>query len=217
MAGVLGHNRGMKPLLTAFFLFAFLGTGIAAPKSARGRTIREIDVLPTNVLQRSISPKFYKTLLVSPIDGWVVVRGNLSGTRLSGLRVMHSEPNNLNDHLALQRAQEVQIAGNYGIERPNTPSSVLVHLLLYQIADGMLALSFAHIDEAGGNQMQYYGCAKLSVLKKDGKWVDIKGPETVEGKGIAVRQGLRNNLEAALKVESIQHGAESTNYGTGGR
>ena len=86
-------------------------------------------------------------------------------------------------------ANEVVIAGNYSIDRPNIGSSVLLHLLIYQIADGTMALSFAHLDEPGGNQTEYYGCARLAVLKSDGKWTEIKGPEGLEGKGWAVRTG----------------------------
>jgi hypothetical protein len=43
-----------------------------------------------------------------------------------------------------------------------------------------MALSFAHFDEAGGgDQMEYYGCARLAVLKRDGIWAEIKGPESL--------------------------------------
>lgn len=135
--------------------------------------------------------------------------------RLAGLKVLQSEPNGLNDHLALQRAKEVEIAGNYSLENPHAKSSVLLHLLIYQIADGTMALSFAHLDGAGGNQMEYYGCARLAVLKSDGKWVEIKGPAGLEGKGVAVRQGLRNDLAASMKLERMNTGAEATNMGNG--
>jgi hypothetical protein len=201
----------MKPLQKVLILAAFLGTGIAAPRPVEGRTLTDINVIPTRVLQRSISPKFYKSLLISPIQGRVVVRASLSGTSLTGMRVIYSEPKGLHDHLALQRAKDVQIAGNYSIERPNTQSSVLVHLLIYQIADGTMALSFAHLDEPGGNQMEYYGCARLAVLKNDGKWTEIKGPEGLEGKGWAVRRGIKNNLSTSLKLERLTTGAEATN------
>lgn len=200
----------MKPFVLIALLLATAPLSQGAPKEAVGHTIGEIDLIPNAVLQRSISPRFYKSLLISPIKGWVVVRGSLSGTSLSGLRVVHSEPNNLNDHLALQRAGEVTIAGNYTIEHPNVTSSVLVHLLLYQTADGTLALSFAHFDGAGGNQMQYYGCTRMAVLQADGRWVDIKGPHGLEGKGLAVRQGVKNDLHSAMKMETISHGAEAT-------
>jgi hypothetical protein len=188
----------------------------AAAGPAKGRTLTELKVIPTRVLQRAISPKFYKSLLISPVEGWVIVRGNLAGTRLSGLKVMRSDLGGAYDSMAMKLASEVRLAGSFTLERPNMPPSVLVHLLIYQIADGTMALSFAHFDEPGGDQMQYYGCARLAVLKSDGKWTEIKGPESLDGKGLAVRQGLKNDLAASLKLESLPKGPEATNMNTGG-
>jgi hypothetical protein len=200
----------------AVTLFAFAAEAIAAaPVSAKSRTLTDLKVIPTKVLQRSISPKFYKSLLISPVQGWIVVRANLAGTRLSGMRVTRSDLGGTYDALALKLASEVRLAGGYTLERPNSPPSVLLHLLIYQIADGTMALSFAHFDEPGGDQMQYYGCARLAVLKSDGKWTEIKGPESLDGKGWAVRQGLKNDLNSSLKLERPITGAEATNMGTG--
>ncbi len=192
----------MKPLFTLLILFAFLPGIDATPATAQGRTLADIDLIPTRVLKRSISPKFYKSLLISPIKGWVVVRASNSGTRLFGMRVIHSELNGVYDALALKLAREVRIAGYYSIDRPNVRPSILLHLLIYQIADGTMALSFPQFDEPGGDQMEYLGCAKLAVLKSDGKWTDIKGPESLEGKGWAVRAaGQRNELRIVKKLE----------------
>jgi hypothetical protein len=206
----------MKPLLALFIVLALIRSSVAEPQSALGRSIRDVKLIPTPVLQRSISPKFYQSLLVSPIEGWVAVQGNLHGTTLSGLKVVRSEPRGLHDHLALQRAKDVVIAGNFTLASPHIGSSVLVHLLIYRIADGTMALSFASLDGPGGNQQQYFGCARLAVLKEsDGKWVEIKGPPGLEGKGLAVRQGLRNDLATSLKLEGLTTGPEATNMGTG--
>ena len=204
----------MKPLLTLLVVAALLNTSAAAQKSVHGRKITDLNVIPTRVLQRSISPKFYKSLLVSPLEGWVIVRAQLSGSRLSGARVIRSESQGLYDPLALQLAKEATIAGNYTIERPNSGSSVLLHLLVYQIADGTMVLSFAHLDEAGGDQAEYYGCARLLILK-DNKWTEIQGPEGLAGKGIAVRRGIKNDINNSLKLEGLPKGAEATNMNTG--
>lgn len=183
----------MKRLLIVFILAAFLRSSIAALPSAQGRTLADMNIIPARVLKRSISAKFYKSLLISPIQGWVVVRADLTGTRLSSPRVIHSELNGAYDSLALGRANEMAIAGYRVTERPNHVPSVLLHLMIYQIADGTMALSFAHLDEPGGDQMDYWGCARLAVLKNDGTWTEIKGPESLEGKGWAVRSpGWRN-------------------------
>ena len=194
----------MKPsltLLTAIICLLFPGGSFATKPPAESRTLTDLKVIPTRVLQRSISPKFYKSLLISPVAGWIVVRAQLTGTRLSGMKVIQSELNGTYDPLALKLANEVLIAGNYTTERPNLGSSVLLHLLIYQIADGTMALSFAHLEEPGGDQAEYYGCARLAVLKANGKWTEIKGPEGLEGKGWVIRHGFKNNIEAALKME----------------
>ena len=205
----------MKPLVILAVVAALLSTtNAAAPKSVQGRKLTDLKVIPTRVLQRSISPKFYKSLLVSPLEGWVIVRAQLSGSRLSGARVIRSESQGLYDPLALQLAKEATIAGNYAIERPNSGSSVLLHLLVYQIADGTMVLSFAHLDEAGGDQADYYGCARLLILK-DNKWTEIQGPEGLAGKGIALRRGIKNDINNSLKVEGLPKGAEATNMNTG--
>jgi hypothetical protein len=182
-------------LLSVIIGFSSLAAALAAPE----RKLAEIDAIPTRVLQRSISPKFYKSLLISPVQGWIVVRANLSGTRLSGPRVIHSELDGHYDALALKLAKELQIAGYRSVERPNQRPSVLLHVMIYQIADGTMALSFAHFDEPSGEQMQYWGCARLAVLKSDGQWTEIKGPEGLEGKGWAVRSaGLNDGLATKL-------------------
>jgi hypothetical protein len=191
----------MKPLLSILSLIALVGSSVAAPPPSTPRTLTNINVISTRVLQRSISRKFYKSLLISPITGWIVVRGNLSGAHLSGTRVVHSELNGAYDALALKLASEVVIAGYYSIDRRIAPP-VTLNLLIYQIADGTMALSFPTFDEAGGNQMDYWGCARLAVLKSDGKWTEIQGPESLEGKGWAVRAaGMANDLRTVKKLD----------------
>jgi hypothetical protein len=196
----------MKPLLTlltVFILVAFLRSTDAAPPTTQGRTLRDINAIPTRVLKRSISPKFYKSLMISPIQGWVVVRAYISGTRLFGMKVIHSELNGVYDALALKLAKEAQIAGYYSIASPNLRPSVLLHLLIYQCADGTMVLSFPQFDEPGGDQMEYFGCAKLAVLKSGDKWTEIRGPESLEGKGWAVRAaGMRNEISPVKKLET---------------
>jgi hypothetical protein len=181
----------MKPLLLVLLIITVsFDSSLAAAPPAKDRTLSDLDVISTRVLQRSISPKFYKSLRISPIQGWVVVRANVSGTQLSGMRVIHSELNGAYDQLA-------------SIEHPHYGGSVLLHLLIYQIADGAMALSFPTFEEPGGDQMEYWGCARLAVLKRDGKWTEIEGPPGLQGKGWGVRQGLKNSLRAILKTKEV--------------
>jgi hypothetical protein len=200
----------MKPLV-AIVLLAFVVRSQASAPPAEGATIKNVsDVIPLKVLQRSISPKFYKSLTVSPIKGWIVVRAQLSdNTRLSGARVVRSSLKGVYDPLALKMADEVRILGRFSAGKLIPTNSVLMHLLIYEIADGTMALSFAHLDEPGGDQMRYWGCARLLVLKND-KWTEIDGPEGLRGKGWAIRDpGLRNDIKAATQLESVIHPALS--------
>ena len=189
------------PFLASLTVIGFVHLTVAAPPPGPARTVTDLNVISSRALQRSISPKFYKSLLISPVQGWIAVGGNLAANRLSGLRVVHSELDGRFDSLALELAKEIRIAGYYSLDRPHFGGPVLLHLLIYQIADGTMVLSFPQFTEPGGDQMEYYGCARLAVLKKDGKWIEIEGPETLHGKGWGVRAGFKNKMEAFMKNE----------------
>lgn len=194
----------MKTLLTLISLLAIVGYAPAASKSVKGRTIEEIQVIPTRVLERAISPKFFKTLLISPIQGQILVRAHLVNTKLFGAHVVKSDLGGAYDALALERASEVKILRHYKLDSQNPMTPVLLHLLIYKIADGTMALSFANLDGAGDDQLDYFGCAKLAVLNDDGRWTEIKGPPGLQDKGIMVRAtGLKNNREAIYILDRI--------------
>jgi len=199
----------MKPLILAVLSVGFLSSGFAADTPNATRRLGDLKVIPPRVLERTVSPRFFNSLVVSPVEGWIVVRAELSGTKLTGARVIHSELGGLYDPLALQLAKEATIAGNYAIERPNLTSSVLLHVLVYKIADGTMVLSFTHLDHPGGNQMEYWGSSRLLTLKAD-KWSEIMGPASL-GKGFTVRQGTKNNLADNLRMEG-RLTPEATNY-----
>lgn len=180
--------------------FAFVANTFAtAPPPKNIRTILDVSTIPQRVLQRSISPKFYKSLLISPIRGCVIVQAQLVGTHLSAMRIVHSELDGEYDALALERAKAVTIAGYYALDKLNQTGTVLVHLLIYDIADGTMALSFAHLNEPGGDQQEYYGSAVLAVQKRDGKWTEIKSVDSLQGKGLAVRSN-KNSKYAMREI-----------------
>ena len=179
----------MKPSLILLILVGlFSNSALAASSpSSQGRRIQDLNVISTRVLQRSISRKFYKTLLVSPIDGWIVVRAQWINTKLSGARVVRSELNGVYDQLALKFANDLEITGSTGGQSHLGGGTVLLHLLVYKSADGTMLLSFPTFDMPGGEQMYYWGCARLAVIKHDGRWVEIEGPDGLHGRGWAVR------------------------------
>lgn len=181
----------MKPLLTVLILLGLYCNSSAAIPQAQGRRIQELNVISTRTLQRSISPRFYRSLCVSPIQGLIVIRANLVDTHLSGIRIIHSELDGRFDQLALKLAKEQVIAGYYGLDQPGRVGRVFLHMVVYQIADGTMMLCFPTFDEPGGDQIRTWGCAKLLVLKNDGTWDEIEGPEGLQGKGWAVRMARR--------------------------
>lgn len=125
-------------------------------------------------LLRIVSHRFYQSLLISPVEGWIVVRGQLSGNRVFGARLIHSELSGAYDQLALDLANNLQVLGFPRVETGERTPPVLLHVLVYQIADGKLAISFAHFDGAGGTQMRYYGSAWMAVEKSNHLWVTIE-------------------------------------------
>ena len=81
----------------------------------------------------------------------------------------------------------------------------MINLLIYEIADGTMALSFPVFEEAGGNQLEYYGAARLAVQRLNGQGKEL---ELAQGplKGVwAVRSGLANNFEVEMKLNQIVH------------
>ena len=109
----------MKPFITTFILVGFLCSSVLAQPAIQDRRLQDINLVSPRVLKRSISPKFYKSLLMSPIEGWIVVRAQLINTRLSGARVIRSELNGAYDQLALKLANDLEIIAYTNMENPS--------------------------------------------------------------------------------------------------
>jgi hypothetical protein len=62
----------MGPHLPAVTAVSFFLVSALVTPSSQARTINDIPSVPHRVLQRSISPKFYKSLRKSPLEGLVV-------------------------------------------------------------------------------------------------------------------------------------------------
>jgi hypothetical protein len=153
-------------------LLALVCSAVFGTHFAEARSINDIPAAQEALL-RIVSPKFYRSLLISPVAGWIVVRGNLVQNHLAAARVVRSELGGKYDHLALELAHNLQIVDQTRLDTASTGRPLLVHLLIYHIADGTMAISFAQVDGAGGNQLRYSGAAWMAVLKGD-KWITIE-------------------------------------------
>ena len=176
-------------------LLSALFAGISASAQTPERVLGNIPGARESLL-RIVSPRFYRTLLISPVEGWIVVRGQISaGTRMFGARVIHSELDGAYDKLALDLANNLVVIGYPHVELGEIAPTILLHVLVYQIKDGRLAVSFAHFDTAGGSQMRYYGCAWMAVEKPNHLW------EAIEPKNLQPHEP-RGPRTYALAVES---------------
>ncbi len=127
----------------ARFLAVIFASMIASPSFAALATPGSIRDVPEarDSIRRIVSRGFYKSLLISPVKGWVTVRGLLNGTRVINARVVRSDLNGEFDQLALELANNLEVLNYLRSESriPTTP--VLLHVLLYRIADGTLAVA----------------------------------------------------------------------------
>jgi len=159
----------------AVFLVWF-GLGMMNLKAEAPRRVLSAIPGARESLSRLVSPKFYRSLQISPIKGWIVVRGQLANGHVSGAKIVHSELGGAYDQLALDLAHNLNVIGFIRSETLQSTPPILLHLLIYEIADGRLALSFAHLDGPGGSQMRYYGAAWMAVEKSNHLWVTIDPP-----------------------------------------
>jgi hypothetical protein len=79
----------VKVVASVFLFLVLLGPKVQAATSQR--TLGDIPDARESLL-RIVNPRFCKTLLLSPVEGWIVARGQLAaGTHIFGPRLIHSE------------------------------------------------------------------------------------------------------------------------------
>jgi hypothetical protein len=162
----------MRNFLATSIFCAVTTLCFAAPPTANVRTIEDIPGLQAEPLRSLLSAKFYKSLRLSRVDGWIAVRGALVGNRMTGAKIVHSELNGAYDSLALEKAKEWELKGSNPELGTYIPHTVIAHLLIYQLKNGKMALSFIHLDDPGGNEFSYYGEPWIAV-EKNGKWEQV--------------------------------------------
>lgn len=152
------------------FLLAALVVG-SLTASSTGRTLNDIPAARES-LRTMVSPRFFRSLVISPVEACIIVRGELTDDHLVTSKVVHSEQNHRFDSLALELAGNLQVLDYTASDTASSSRGVLVNLLIFQIADGKMAISFAHFERPGGSQLRYSGAAWMAVLNA-GKWTTI--------------------------------------------
>lgn len=185
------------PFLGVLSLAVWLtsSSSVVAAESGSGKTIKDLSsTLPLELFQRSVGPKFYRSLLASPLDDWSVVRAHVTGTRLARPRIIRPSANPVYNSLALKHASGLTLIENKGVRQGD---SALLHLLIYKIADGVMAVSFAHSEAAAGGQRKNVGQIRLSVKTTGGSWTEILASETsLRERGHQLRRMDRMPMDA---------------------
>ncbi len=138
------------------------------------RTIQNLPNFPVSTLKTSLSPKLYKSLSVSNVDAWIVALVPPYGGEP---KIIHSEGGGALDKLALSMAKGWGMVGYNTTESRTHSPALTVHLLIYKIADGVMAVNFSNNEEAffAGRQ---YSDVWVGVWK-NGKWTRVGGTKVI--------------------------------------
>ena len=168
----------VRIILTACFTLLVNLDSFAAPPPpvpANARTIRNLPDFPIAHMKTSLSPRLYKSLVISPVTAWVVTSApNLQGAEP---KILRSDAGGAFDKLAQAFAKGWGSVGYDTTESRTQRPSLSVHLLVYRIADGLMAVNFAHNDQAF-----YHGRQHSEVwvgVFKDGKWTRVGGTKII--------------------------------------
>ncbi|MEP6810560.1 MAG: hypothetical protein ABI992_09980 [Chthoniobacterales bacterium] len=146
----------------------------AAPHSAGARTIRDLPNFPMDALRVGVSRPLFRSLQVSPISTWEVARATLGAGHTNGAKIIHAEGNGAYDQMLLEMANGYHVTGQNSIESRAQTDTLDVHLLIYEIKDGKMAVCFSHNDDARYAGYGQGGIAWVGIWR-DGKWTTISG------------------------------------------
>lgn len=159
----------LMPLVVAIAVQIF-----AAAPLASARTVQEIPNFPLQALRSGVGRKLYSSLAVSPVSAWVMARAAVVNGHTMGAQIVHSEGNGVYDKMLLEMANNYTVTGGNTIESRLPKDTLNVHLLIYDIKDGKMAVCFSHNDDARYNGVAQIATAWVGILQ-GGKWVTISG------------------------------------------
>ena len=166
----------LKCFLLALSLSFVCSTFAAPPKTvaipANARTIQNIASFPHNDLKHSVASHFYKSLLISPLQAYVVTRAPVTGTHTSNAKILKSDAGGAFDKLALAMANDYSVSGSNTTESRARTDYIVSHLLVYKIADGIMALNFSSNDDPRYADYNVFSPAWIGIWK-GGKWNTI--------------------------------------------
>jgi hypothetical protein len=163
----------MRHLLLPLILATAVQLFVAAPP-ASARTIQEIPNFPLQALRSGVGRKLYSSLAISPVSAWVMARASVVNGHTMGAQIVHSEGGGVYDKAVLAMANDYTVSGGNTTESRLQKDTLNVHLLIYDIKDGKMAICFSHNDDPRYNGVGQVGTAWVGILQA-GKWVTISG------------------------------------------
>jgi hypothetical protein len=163
----------MRHLLLPFVIATAVQLFAAAPP-ASARTVQQIPNFPLQALRSGVGRKLYSSLAISPVSAWVMARASVVNGHTAGAQIIHSEGGGGYDKMLLEVANNYTVTGANSTESRLAKDTLNVHLLIYDLKDGKMAVIFPHNDDARYNGVGQIGTAWVGVLQ-GGKWVTISG------------------------------------------
>jgi hypothetical protein len=163
----------MRHLLITLVIVTAVQIFAAAPP-ASARTVLEIPNFPLQALRSGVGRKLYSSLAISPVSAWVMARASVMNGHTGGAQIIHSEGNGAYDKALLEVANNYVVTGGNTTESRLAKDTLNIHLLIYDLKDGKMAVVFPHNDDARYNGIGQIGTAWVGVLQ-NGKWVTISG------------------------------------------
>lgn len=161
------------PLILSLILITALPAW-SAPKPAAIRTVKNLPNFPMQSLRVGVNRQLFRSLQVSPITAWLVARAPIVGGRTVNAKVVHSEGNGAYDEMLLAMANGYSVVWQNSTESRAQSDTLTVHLLIYEIKDGRMAVCFSHSDDPRYADYRQGGIAWVGV-EQGGKWTTISG------------------------------------------
>lgn len=163
----------MSPRLLPLFIVITILPCLGAEKAAV-RTFKNLRNFPVESLRKGITKKLYRSLEISPVSAHVVARAPIINGETKGAKIIHSEANGAYDQMLLEMANSYRVTGQNTVESRLQQDSLMVHLLIYDIKDGKMAVCVSHSDDARYTGYHQYGIAWVGI-HQGGQWTTISG------------------------------------------
>ena len=133
----------MRHLLLPLVLATAVQIFAAAPP-ASARTVLEIPNFPLQALRSGVGKKLYSSLAISPVSAWVMARAAVVNGHTMGAQIVHSEGNGVYDKALVAMANDYTVTGGNTTETRLQKDTLNVHLLIYDLKDGKMAICFSN-------------------------------------------------------------------------